>query len=92
MTKLSIIAALLCLGGFLILIFQSISSLMNPGDIVWKTICITDVVDPAFVEWIDGISWQVIQTPIRYVATLSLYILLFSLGVLTFIISGITGK
>ena len=92
MIKLTVIGALSCLGGILILGFQAISSLMTPGDIVWKTLNLASVLAPTFVEWIDGISWQVIHSPVERIITMPLYLLLICVGVLSLIIGGITQR
>ena len=45
MSKYYIVGGLLCLGGLLLIGFQAISSIMTPGEIVWKSLSIAGIVD-----------------------------------------------
>ena len=92
MSKYYIVGGLLCLGGLLLIGFQAISSIMTPGEIVWKGLSIAGIVDAEHLKWIDSISWYSIQKIIKYIATMPLYILMLCVGVLSFIIGGLVDK
>jgi len=92
MSKLYLAGGILCLGGFLILLFQGISSMMNPGEIVWKSTSIVGLVDAAHLKWIDNISMISIHKLLKYIINLPLYILMLGTGGLLFLIGGFTAK
>ncbi len=92
MSKFYIIGGLLCLGGLVMVGFQAISSIMKPGEIVWKSLSITGVVDAEHLKWIDSISWYSIQKIMKYIVTMPLYILLLCVGGLSFAVGGIFDK
>lgn len=92
MSKYYIIGGLLCLGGLLLVCFQAISSLMNPGDIVWKSISLVDVVDAGHLKWIDGITWYSIHRALKYIISMPLYLLLLIVGGLSFVVGGLFDK
>ena len=92
MSKYNICGGLLCLGGLLLVLFQTVSSIMTPGEIVWKSLSIVDVVDAEHFKWIDTISWSSIQKTIKYIVTMPLYLLLICAGILSFIIGALVKK
>jgi hypothetical protein len=92
MTKYNIVGGLLCLGGLLLVLFQTVSSIMTPGEIVWKSLSIVDIFDPENFKWIDTISWGSIQKFLTYIVTMPLYLLLICAGVLSFIIGVLVKK
>lgn len=92
MSKYYVVGGLLCVGGLLLLLFQTVSSMMNPGEIVWKSLSVIDVIDASHLKWIDGISWHSVQKSIKYVTTMPLYILSLSVGVLSFVVGGLVDK
>ena len=92
MSKFYILGGLLCLGGLVMVCFQAISSMMTPGQIVWKSLSIVNVVSAEHLKWIDGISWHGIQNIIKYITTMPMYILLLCLGGLSFIVGGVVDK
>ena len=92
MSKYYIIGGLLCLGGLLMVIFQAVSSMMTPGEIVWKSLNIAGIVDMENMKWIDSISWHSIQKIINYIATMPLYLLLLCAGGFSFIVGGFVDK
>ena len=92
MSKFNIVGGVLCFGGLLLIGFQAVSSMMNPGELVWKSLSLVDVVDAEHLKWIDNISWGSIQNGIKYIATMPLYILLLCGGVLSFIFGVFTKK
>jgi hypothetical protein len=92
MSKIYILAGVLCLGGLVIVGFQAISSMMTPGDIVWESITIASSVDPEYLAWVDKISYGFLQSAVTYIIETPIYILLLTMGVLLFIIGGIKSK
>jgi hypothetical protein len=92
MSKYYVIGGLLCAGGLLMIIFQAVSSMMTPGEIVWKSLSVVDVIDAAYLKWIDGISWQSIQKGFKYITTMPLYILSLSVGAFSFMVGGFVDK
>jgi len=92
MSRYYIVGGLLCLGGFVLAVFQTISSMMTPGDIVFKSICIVDVLDATYLKWIDGISWHGIQKNLKYITTMPMYILLLGTGAFTMVVGGVVDK
>jgi len=92
MSKYNIFGGILCLGGLLLILFQAVSSIMTPGEIVWKSLSIVDVVDAEHFKWIDTISWSSIQKTTKYIVTMPLYLLLICTGILSFIIGVLVKK
>ena len=92
MSKYYVIGGLLCVGGLLLVVFQAVSSMMTPGDIVWNSLSVVDVIDAAYLKWIDGISWQSIQKGMKYITTMPLYILSLSIGGFSFMVGGCVDK
>jgi hypothetical protein len=92
MSKYYILGGLLCLGGLVLVIFQAISSMMAPGDIVWKSVSIVDVLGATHLQWIDGISWHSIQKNLKHITTMPMYILLLGTGAFTMVVGGVVDK
>jgi len=92
MSKYYIAGGLLCLSGLVLVGFQAISSMMTPGEIVWKSLSMVDVLDAAYLKWIDGISWHSIQKNLKYITTMPMYILLLSVGAFSFVVGGVVDK
>lgn len=92
MSRYYVIGGLLCVGGLLLVVFQAVSSMMAPGEIVWKSLSVVDVIDAAYLKWIDGISWQSIQKGMKYITTMPLYILSLSVGGFSFMVGGFVDK
>lgn len=92
MSKLNIIGGLLCLAGLVMVVFQAVSSMMTAGEIVWKSVSIVDIVSAEYLEWINDISWHYIQTALKYIASMPLFILLLCVGGITLLIGGLTQK
>lgn len=92
MSKYYLVGGLLCIAGLLLILFQAVSSMMTPGEIVWKSLSFADVIDAAYLQWIDGISWHGIQKSLKYVATMPLYILSLGVGVFSFMVGGLVDK
>ncbi len=92
MSRYYILGGLLCLGSVVVLLFQAISSMMVPGEIVWKSFSIVDVLDATYLKWIDGISWHGIQKNLKYITTIPVYILLLVTGAFTMAVGGVVDK
>jgi hypothetical protein len=92
MSRYYIVGGLLCLGGLLVLLYQTISSMMTPGDIVFNSLGIVDVLDATYLKWIDGISWHGIQKTLKYITTMPMYILLLGTGAFTMVVGGVVDK
>ena len=92
MSKYYIFGGLLCLGGLVLVLFQTVSSMMAPGEMVWKSLSIVDVLDATYLKWIDGISWHSIQKNLKYITTMPMYILLLSVGAFSFVVGGVVDK
>ena len=92
MSKYYLVGGLLCITGLLLIIFQAVSSMMTPDEIVWKTLSFVDVIDAAYLQWIDNISWHSIQKSLKYIATMPLYILSLGAGVFSFMVGGFVDK
>jgi len=65
---------------------------MTVGEIVWKRVTLMDVIDAKNLEWVDSISVASISSFMKYILTMPLAYLLLGLGVLLFIIGGLTDK
>jgi hypothetical protein len=92
MSKYYLIGGLLCLSGLIMVGFQAISSIMNPGEIVWKSLSIAGIVDAEHLKWIDNISWYSIQKILKYITAMPLYILLIGTGAFSFIVGGLLDR
>ena len=92
MSKYYIVGGLLCISGLVIVGFQAISSMMAPGEMVWKSLNIAGIVDAEHLKWIDSISWYSIKKIIKYIVTMPLYILLLCLGGLSLAVGGGSSK
>lgn len=92
MSKFYIFGGILCFGGLALVTFQAISSVMMPGEVVWKSINIAGALDEKYIKWIDTISWTLIHNMANYIVTMPLYILLLVVGVISFIIGGLLDK
>jgi len=92
MSKYYIVGGLLCIGGLVLVGFQAISSMMSPGEMVWKSLTITSIVDAEQLKWINSISWHSIQKIVKYIVTMPLYILLLCVGGLSFLVGGLVDR
>ncbi len=92
MSRYYLLGGLLCLGGMVLVLYQAISSMMAPGEIVWKGLSIVDILDAAYLKWIDGISWHVIQKNLKYITTMPLYLLMLVTGAFTMVVGGVVDK
>ncbi len=92
MGKFTILGCLCWLCSFVLLGFQGISSVMNPDEIVWKSLNIIGVVGSDKFTWIDGISIGFVQNSVDYIVTMPLYALLLVLGLIFFVMNALFGR
>lgn len=92
MSKYYILGGLLVVGGLVLICFQAISSMMTAGEIVWKGLSVTSIVGMEHLKWIDGISWHSMQTLVKHIVTMPLYILLICTGIVSLIVGGLIDK
>jgi len=88
MSKIALTGALCWIGGFLILGFQAISSVMGT-DVVWENLTLLDTFPPEVVDAIDNMSEGFIQSATDYIVTAPLYITLFCVGTVLLVLSSI---
>jgi hypothetical protein len=91
MSKLTLFGLFAMLGGFLLLGFQAISTIMGTEN-VWKSITLLDVFGKDQASWLDGRALGSIQTAINYIVTMPLFLLMFCVAGLLFIINAILGE
>ena len=83
MDKSDAAAILLCLGSFLLVIFEYISRLINSKtEAVWMKLTLNDVVGAEYLTWIDGMKGVYLQKLFEYVLNAPLAALFFGCGVL----------
>jgi hypothetical protein len=92
MNKFTLLGLICLVLGGLILGFQAISSMMTAGDITWKTLNLVEATGPETLQWVNGISMQLVQKGLRYLVMMPLYLLSFAVGVLMLIIGGLFSK
>lgn len=92
MSKLNLMFLACTLGGIVLLIFQSISSMMTTGDIVWKSKTLVSTFGEENFTWIDTISVAFVQNLADTVVNMQLYILLLILGAVFFVLGMIFKK
>ena len=86
MSKYSIAALVSWLLSGLILLFQSISSLMGTEEtMVFKNLSLVSVFGQGYFDWIDNLSWVAVQNTLNYIANMPLFLLLFGIGILFFL-------
>jgi hypothetical protein len=89
MSKFYTIGSLALLGGLIVLLFQTISSIMVPGAVVWKSVTLVSILDPLYLNWIDTISWSDMKQFMEYFLSTPVYLLLIGSSGLSFILGGI---
>ncbi len=89
MSKYYLFGGLLSIGGVVLVLCQAISSMMTPGEIVWKRLSIVDIVDAEYINWLDDVPLDAIQSISQYITTMPLYILLVAVGIFLFIVGGL---
>lgn len=92
MSKYYISGGLLCLSSLLLLLYQTLSSLMTTGEFVWKRLTLMDMISEEYINWIDDMSMNSIQAVLQYIISMNLSVTLIIIGVVLFIIGGIVDK
>lgn len=90
MFKLSTVGLLSLLGGVLVLVFQTISSLVEQAG--WVEHSLDTLLDPKYLGWMDGASWFGLEKIAVYLVMMPLFMLLIGLGVLLLTVSFFTAK
>jgi hypothetical protein len=86
MSKGTIIGMLLIAVGGVMILFQKLSVLMEKsGD----AIRLVDLADPSAFDWIDRMTFLKINALLDIIVTAPIYVLLFCLGAVFLIISGL---
>jgi len=91
MSKTNLLGAIFALGAALVILFQSISSMMTEGEIVWENWTILDFVDAEHLNWIDKISYSFVQNALTRLTETPIFIILLVLGILC-LITGFLSK
>ena len=89
MSKYYLFGGIFSIGGVALVLCQAISSMMTPGEIVWKRLSIVDIVGAKYINWLDGVPLDPIQSISQYITTMPLYILLVAVGIFLFIVGGL---
>ena len=89
MSKFYTIGGVALVGGLVVLLFQTISSIMTPGVVVWKSITLMSVLDPLYLNWVQSVSWEGMKQFLEYFLSLPLYLLLIGSSSLSFLLGGI---
>ena len=77
----------------LILLFQTISSLMGMEEkMAFKSLALVDIIGQGYFKWINNISWAGIQNVVSYLVTMPLFLLLFCIGILFFLMHMFASK
>ena len=92
MSKYYVAGGISCLSGLVLMLYQAVSSLTTVGEFVWKPVTIMNIIDEKYLQWADNISTDSISNILKYVLTMPLAYLILGMGVLLFIIGGITDK
>jgi len=92
MNKITLLGLIFLGLGGCILGFQAISSMMTPGEITWETLNLVDATGQETLDWVNGISMQLVQKGLKYVVTMPLYMLSLAIGVILLIIGGFISK
>ncbi|MFC1856716.1 hypothetical protein ACFL9U_01675 [Thermodesulfobacteriota bacterium] len=83
MDKSDAVGVFLCLGSFLLVIFEYISRLMNlKTEAVWMKLTLNDVVGAEYLTWIDGMKGAYLQKLFETIFNTPLAALFFGCGVL----------
>jgi len=92
MSKFNLLFIVCTLGGIVLLIFQSISSMMTTEKIVWKSKSLMSTFGEEAFTWIDDISVSALQNLANILVNMQLYILLIGLGAIFFVAGMILKK
>ena len=93
MSKYSIAALVSWLLSGLILLFQSISSLMGKGEtLAFKSSSLVSVIGQENFNWINSLPWVSVQRAVNYIITMPLFLLLICIGILFFLLHMFSSK
>jgi hypothetical protein len=92
MSKYTIAGLVSWLFSVLILLFQSISSLMGTEKITFKNISLASVIGKEHFNWINSLSWVSVQNSLNHIVTMPLFLLLFFIGMLLFLLHMLLSK
>ena len=88
MDKSDAVAIFLCLGSFLLVIFEYISRLMNSKtEAIWMKLTLNDVLGAEYLTWIDGMKGVYLQKLFEYIINTPLAALFFGCGVLMLLLN-----
>ena len=91
MTRYTLLGVLACVGGGLLLGFQTISGVMGTKA-AWKSLSVADVVGREHFARLASVAPEGIEAATAYLAAMPLYVLLFCLGGLLFISDYFLGR
>ena len=92
MRKISLTWILSFLAGSVLLVFQTVSSLTRTEGDTWERLSLMDIIDETYLSSLLSISWLGIGNIFEYIFTMSLFVLLFGIGVIFFVWDMIFGK
>jgi hypothetical protein len=93
MSKFTIIGLISWVFSALILLFQTISSLMGTEEtMVFKHLSLVSVFGQGYFDWIDNLSGVAVQNTLNYIANMPLFLLLFCVGILFFLLHMLLSK
>ena len=73
-------------GGLLLFFWQVFMSTMGGEEVVWKTVCLADLLGAGFRDWLPGFS------PLEYAVEMPLCLLLVTGGVILMVVGRIARK
>lgn len=86
MSKFAIAGVVSLIFAALVFGYQAISSVMGPKA-TYKTVYPVDILDPAIVEWIDGIPSETVFKIVDFIITTPLQMIFIVIGVVLLVIS-----
>ena len=92
MNRFNLLGLITVAAGGIMVLFEAISSMMNPGEVVFKSSSLVDLMGEDAFLWIDNISVAFLQNALNSLVTLPTWMLLVGLGVICFIIGGLTSR
>ncbi len=92
MRKISLIWILSFLAGSVLLVFQTVSSLIRTEGDVWDRLSLIDIIGEKYLSSLLSISWLGIGNIFEYIFKMSLFVLLFGIGVIFFVWDSIFGR
>jgi hypothetical protein len=93
MSKYTVAGLVSWLFSGILLCFQAIAAFMKmENQMVWKSLTLLDFLNEGHLTWLDGISLGTLHTIIHFIVTMPLYLLLFSIGILFFIMNRLTTR